>query len=86
MHEPVERVGAWLKLVVNGYYRHHAVPGNLSVLTRFRERLCRLWRHVLRRRSQRRKPDWDRLRPIFEPFAAYLRTMDSSSTHSSSLS
>jgi len=66
MHEPVERVGAWLKLVIDGYYRYHAVPGNLSVLSRFRERVCRLWRHTLRRRSQRRKPDWDHLRPIFE--------------------
>ena len=33
---------------------------------RFRERLCRYWRHVLRRRSQRRKPDWEQLRPIFD--------------------
>ncbi len=66
MHEPVALVGAWLKRVVEGYYRYHAVPGNLSVLSRFRERLCRYWRHVLRRRSQRRKPDWDRLRPIFD--------------------
>jgi group II intron reverse transcriptase/maturase len=75
MHEPVERVGAWLKLVVNGYYRYHAVPGNLSVLSKFRERLCRLWRHVLRRRSQRRKPDWDRLRPIFERWIPRPRTL-----------
>ena len=28
--------------------------------------ICRYWRHVLRRRSQRRKPDWEQLRPIFE--------------------
>jgi len=27
-----------------GYYRYHAVPGNLSVLSRFREQLCRYWR------------------------------------------
>ena len=59
MHEPVGQVGAWLKRVVDGYYRYHAVPGNLAVLGRFRERLCRYWRHVLRRRSQRRKPDWE---------------------------
>ena len=78
MHEPVAIVGAWLKRVVAGYYQYHAVPGNLSVLSRFRERLCRYWRHVLRRRSQRRKPDWDRLRPIFE-------SVDSSSPHSSSI-
>jgi RNA-directed DNA polymerase len=66
MHEPVGAVGEWLKRVVEGYYRYHAVPGNFMVLGRFRDRLCRLWRHVLRRRSQRRRLGWDRLRPIFE--------------------
>ena len=48
MHEPVVIAGAWLKRVVEGYYQYHAVPGNLSVLSRFQERLCRYWRHVLR--------------------------------------
>ena len=33
MHEPVADVGAWLKRVVDGYYRYHAVPGNLAVLS-----------------------------------------------------
>jgi len=31
MHEPVADVGAWLRKVVNGYYRYHAVLGNISV-------------------------------------------------------
>jgi len=75
MHEPVALVGAWLKRVVEGYYRYHAVPGNLSVLSRFREQLCRYWRHVLRRRSQRRKPDWDRLRPIVDRWIPRPRTL-----------
>jgi group II intron reverse transcriptase/maturase len=56
MHEPVGVVGEWLKRVVEGYYRYHAVPGNLGTLGRFRDRICRLWRQVLRRRSQRRRP------------------------------
>src|SRR5882672_9833030 len=75
MHEPVAQVGAWLKRVVDGYYRYHAVPGNLAVLGRFRERLCRYWRHVLRRRSQRRKPDWEQLRPIFDRWIPRPRTL-----------
>ncbi len=66
MHEPVGVVGQWLKRVVEGYYRYHAVPGNIVVLGRFRDRLCALWRTVLRRRSQRRRPGWDRLRPAFD--------------------
>ena len=66
MHEPVGVVGEWLKRVVEGYYRYHAVPGNTAVLGRFRNRLCKLWRHVLRRRSQKRRPGWEQLQPTFE--------------------
>src|SRR5713101_3957231 len=75
MHEPVAQVGAWLKRVVDGYYRYHAVPVDLSVLGRFRERLCRYWRRILRRRSQRRKPDWEQLRPIFDRWLPRPRTL-----------
>jgi hypothetical protein len=35
MHEPVASVGAWLRKVVNGYHRYHAVPGNIDRLSVF---------------------------------------------------
>ena len=75
MHEPVGAVGEWLKRVVDGYYRYHAVPGKLPMLRRFRDRLCVLWRQVLRRRSQQRKPGWDKLRMIFERWIPRPRTL-----------
>jgi hypothetical protein len=56
MHEQVNAVGAWLKRVVSGYYRYHAVPENQRALWRFRDRLCDLWRSMLGRRSQRSRP------------------------------
>jgi hypothetical protein len=40
LHEPVNAVVQWLKRVVDGCYRYHAVPENLRVLRRFRDRLC----------------------------------------------
>jgi RNA-directed DNA polymerase len=64
MHEPVADVGAWLRKVVNGYYRYHAVPGNIDRLSVFGQRVRRLWWLILRRRSQRRAA-WDRFLPIF---------------------
>jgi group II intron reverse transcriptase/maturase len=64
MPEPVADVGAWLRKVVNGYYRYHAVPGNIDRLSVFGQRLRRWWWLVLRRRSQRPAP-WDRLIPIY---------------------
>jgi RNA-directed DNA polymerase len=65
MHEPVADVGAWLRKVVNGYYRYHAVPGNIARLSVFGQRLRRLWRLILRRRSQR-PLSWNRTTRIFK--------------------
>lgn len=66
MHAPLAETGAWLGKVVRGYYRYHAVPENLASLALFRERLLRQWRHVLRRRSQKRPPNWDRAGRYFD--------------------
>jgi group II intron reverse transcriptase/maturase len=65
MHDPPALTGNWLKSVVHGYYQYHAIPGNLRSLSLFRARLTRLWRNVLRRRSQTRQPSWHRLRNLF---------------------
>src|SRR5262245_46325577 len=65
MHEPIASVGEWLQKVVMGYYRYHAVPGNLDGLRVFGQRLRRLWRLILSRRSQRGMLQLDRLKPIF---------------------
>ena len=46
MHEPAALVGAWLKRVVEGYYRYHVVPGNLSVLSRFPRTLAYTYAQV----------------------------------------
>lgn len=58
MHRPVRETGHWLRSVVRGYYQYHAVPGNTPLLSRFRFRLVRLWRHVLLRRGGQRRPTW----------------------------
>lgn len=65
MHEPVGQVGAWLQGVVRGYYLYHAVPGNRTLST-FRHRLCRLWRRVLMRRSEKYRQNWDALNRLFQ--------------------
>ena len=65
MHEPIASVGEWLHKVVMGYYRYHAVPGNLHRLRVFGQRLRRLWRLILSRHNQRGMLPWDRLKAIF---------------------
>ena len=64
-HDRISQVGAWLRKVVNGYYQYHAVPGNIDQLRTFRQRVNRLWRNVLVRRSQRAKKKWESLTPVF---------------------
>ena len=65
MHDPVRNTGKWLRSVMTGYYRYHAVPGNLPMMGRFRHRVVRMWRHVLIRRGGRRKPNWQKLTLLF---------------------
>lgn len=65
-HDPVPQTGEWLKSVVRGYFNYHAVPGNLHSLGVFRERLSRLWRHNLRRRSQTGELSWQRMHRLLE--------------------
>jgi len=66
MHDPIAQTGRWLQSVVQGYFNYHAVPGNLDRLGLFRCRLTRLWRWVLRRRSQKHRPTWERIRQLAE--------------------
>jgi group II intron reverse transcriptase/maturase len=63
-HHRTREVGEWLRKVVTGYYQYHAVPGNSSQLYSFRHRVCRLWRSILVRRSQRAQVRWERLAPL----------------------
>jgi hypothetical protein len=74
-HEPKASVGEWLQKVVAGYYRYHAVPGNLPQLATFRHRLRRLWRTVLIHRSQRARVPWSRLFPFFNRWLPLPRVL-----------
>jgi group II intron reverse transcriptase/maturase len=66
MHDEVADTGKWLASVVRSYYLYHAVPGNTPILAQFRERLLRVWRHTLRSRGQKHRPNWDRLGKLFD--------------------
>lgn len=65
MHDPVAQTGVYLRSVLNGYFQYHAVPGNLTVLSRFRRQVARYWFRALGQRSQRR-PAWEKLEKVFD--------------------
>ena len=63
MHGAVVEVGRWLRSVVQGWFNYHAVPGNRRMPRRVPHSGPRLWRRVLRRRSQKgRTWTWERIR------------------------
>jgi len=66
MHDPVPQTGRWLRSVVQGYFNYYAVPGNLTSLGVFRDRVMALWWRTLRRRSQRRSITWTRILALAE--------------------
>ncbi|MHB8620521.1 MAG: group II intron reverse transcriptase/maturase [Chloroflexota bacterium] len=66
LHDPVATVGAWLASVVNGHFRYYGVPWNWRALVRFRDSIERMWQRALRRRSQKARLNWTRMRRVLK--------------------
>jgi group II intron reverse transcriptase/maturase len=64
MHEPIPKQGKWLGSVVGGFVRYHGVPTNWTAIAHFRYQIARYWHFTLRRRSERKRINWDRMRCI----------------------
>ena len=75
MHQPVAQTGQWLRLVVQGYFNYHAVPGNIDSLSAFRYRVIRLWRSVLIHRSQKHHLTWPRMRKLADRWIPQPRVL-----------
>jgi hypothetical protein len=63
-HLPVPDQGRWIGAVVRGYFAYHAIPTNSRIISSFRVEVIRYWLHALRRRSQRSRMTWDRMRRL----------------------
>jgi RNA-directed DNA polymerase len=61
-HWPLEMQGRWLASVVRGHLAYYAVPGNIHQVEAFRGEVVRLWYGALRRRGQRHRLNWQRMR------------------------
>jgi len=58
MHQPIPQQGRWLKQVIIGYFKYHAVPTNFRALKAFRDEITRGWRRALSRRSHKAGLTW----------------------------
>jgi hypothetical protein len=63
-HLPIPTQGRWLGAVVRGYFAYHAVPTNVKALQAFRTQVERHWQRSLRRRGQRDRTNWARMRQL----------------------
>jgi group II intron reverse transcriptase/maturase len=66
LHDPVPEVGRWLRSVVGGHARYYGVPMNSPAINLFRFQIGRLWYRTLRRRSQKTRLNWERMRRLID--------------------
>jgi RNA-directed DNA polymerase len=66
MHLPIPEQGKWLAQVVRGHLAYYAVPDNSAAIGAFVNSVTRLWLRTLRRRSQKTRMTWERMRRIAE--------------------
>ena len=64
MHLPIAEQGKRVWQILSGWLAYHAVPTNFRALQMFRDRVTKLWKRVLSRRSQRAQITWERMRKI----------------------
>ena len=75
MHQPIPEQGAWLKQVVAGYFAYHAVPTNGRTLRTFRSGVEFLWMRSLRKRSQRDRTTWEKMKKLSEEWLPKPRVL-----------
>jgi RNA-directed DNA polymerase len=74
-HQPIPEQGRWLASVVRGHANYYAVPGNLPAVRAFRLQAVRLWLKALRRRGQRHRLNWQRMRRLETRWIPTVRIM-----------
>ena len=62
MHTSVPEMGRYVRSVIIGHMRYYAVPMNAVSVSDFRMGVVRIWRRVLKRRSQKSHMPWTRMR------------------------
>jgi RNA-directed DNA polymerase len=74
-HDPVPEQGRWLASMVRGHMAYYAVPGNAHAAAAFRQQVTRHWLKTLRRRSQKTRTTWQRMRRIETRWLPRVRVM-----------
>ena len=70
--QPIPEQGRWLASVLRGHANYYGVPGNHRALYAFRSEAVRHWFMALRRRSQRTRLTWERMRRLRHRWLPFL--------------
>jgi RNA-directed DNA polymerase len=73
LHEPIPKVGAYLRAVITGHNRYYGVPMNGPALGAFRCAVARSWLRTLKRRSQKSRMPWSRFVKFLKRWLPYPR-------------
>ena len=65
-HQPIPEQGRWLASVLRGHANYYGVPDNSEALLAFRYYATEHWYRALRRRGQRSRLTWERMRHLPE--------------------
>ena len=74
-HQPIPKQGDWLRQVVTGFFAYHAVPTNGPAISAFRYRVVTFWHKALRRRSQKDKMPWARMKKLADDWLPMPRIL-----------
>lgn len=72
-HAPIDEQGRWLGTVMRGYFAYFAVPTNTPAMAAFRHHIIVRWIRSLRRRSQRHRLTWARMRGYVDRYLPTVR-------------
>ena len=74
-HLSIPEQGAWIHQVMRGYFAYHSVPTNSLSMCRFRTEVRKAWLFALRRRSQRHRMTWTRMRHLERRWLPAVRVL-----------
>ena len=74
-NDGVEAQGRWLGQVLRGWLAYYAVPMSAPAITAFRHHAVERWHRALRRRGQRRRLPWRRMRVLAERYLPFPRIL-----------
>lgn len=74
-HDGIEAQGLWLAKVLRGWLAYYAVPMSAPAITAFRHHLIERWLRAIRRRGQKHRLPWRRMKLIANRYLPYPRIL-----------